>query len=157
MDYCGGPNHPITIDVHAWVNIEQGLILAIKSNQKYSRFDLGTWEPWIYFGQTYMYDRDTGYMTQKRLEKAATCIHDVYEDDDSIDCGLPGESFKDWAEQRGDEVDEYWYDTTIAVFPKNTKTVHIVSPDELPFGCYDVYLLIDQDTDNIIWAGTHSD
>lgn len=160
LDYSGAPNHPKILDVRDWCKMEQGLINAVKSNQKYSNFDLATWEPWIYFGLSFLHDSGDKLDSQASLEKAAMCISDFYEDDDAWypeDKAeiQPGKTFKDWVDST--DYDEYWYDTSVTVFPKNFKTVQFVSPDCGEFGCYDVLLLIDQDTDNIIWMAVNSD
>ena len=161
-------NRKITINQYHPASVNAAL--KIKSNQKYSNFDLATWEPWMVYGLKHAYDRDNDcYLTQKEFEdKVNEDITSFYDESDSeldiedinedINNGtlVPGTTpLSVWGPNSG--CDDTWYDTT-KVFPKNYKIYGFSDGgDGQEFNCYDVTIIVDTDTDEIVWMTTHSD
>lgn len=166
-DYCKG-----NITIHQYHPLSSAAELKVKSNQKYSNFDLATWEPWMQYGLKWAYNQDTHRYPHKKnfiniVNKDFTGFYTaqdpeiegfVYDLDEDIQSGklVPGTTpLSTW---NGCGCDDTWYDVT-KVFPKDYSVYCYVAPDEdqISFRCYDVTIIVDNATDEIVWMTTHSD
>lgn len=60
-DYCKG-----NITINHYHPLSSVAELKVKSNQKYSNFDLATWEPWMQYGLKWCYNQDTHRYPHKK-------------------------------------------------------------------------------------------
>ena len=166
-DYCKR-----NITINQYYPLSSVAELKIKSNQKYSNFDLATWEPWMQYGLKWGYNQNTHRYPHKKnfiniVNKDFTGFYTakdpeiegfIEELDEDIQSGtlVPGTTpLSTW---NGCRCDDTWYDDT-KVFPQDYSVYCYVAPDEdqTCFRCYDVTIIVDNATDEIVWMTTHSD
>jgi len=144
---------------------------GIPSNQKFGpNFDLATWDPWTQFGKLdFQYQSNTDQRrinhvngrtfedyvraeiqnTPSKLNSFNEAFANLADGSDPIPGTTP------LADLRG--CDDVWINPNYTILPQNVELYDLSGVDDLIYPCYNVCIIVDSNTKDIVWLTTHSD